>query len=114
MVKAIALIKRKPGISRDEFIKHYEQVHAPLAVKHLHTFKKYIRNYVIPSSSAEDTEFDCITEVWYEDMEGYQTVLNFMSSEAGRVIQEDAEQFIDTTKQISFLVDEKVSELDNE
>jgi len=35
MVKTIALIKRKPGLSREEFIRHYEEVHAPLALKHV-------------------------------------------------------------------------------
>lgn len=109
MVKAIALIKRKPGLSREEFVRHYEEVHAPLALKYFPTFKRYVRNYVLPVPGIEDAEFDCLTEVWYDNMEGYQSVINVLESESGQAIKNDAETFMDTSKQISFLVKEKVS-----
>ena len=76
MIKAIGLIKRKPGLSREEFVKHYEEVHAPLALKYFPTIKRYVRNHIITPSGAEEPQFDCITEFWYDDMEGYQAVLN--------------------------------------
>jgi len=43
MIKVMAFIKRKPGISHEEFVQHYEEVHAPLAVKHLTTISRYVR-----------------------------------------------------------------------
>ena len=61
MIKAISLLKRKPGISLEEFSKHYEEVHVPLAMRHF-PFKRYARNYVA-SPGAEELGFDCITEV---------------------------------------------------
>ena len=69
MVKAIALIKRKPGLSREEFVKHYEEVHAPLILGLLTTIKRYARNHIIVPAGAEEPEFDCVTELWYDDME---------------------------------------------
>jgi len=66
MIKAISLLKRKPGISLEEFSKHYEEVHVPLAMRHF-PFKRYARNYVA-SPGAEELGFDCITEVWFETM----------------------------------------------
>ena len=44
MIKTIAMIRRKPGISREDFIRHYEEVHAPLGQKHF-GFARYVRNY---------------------------------------------------------------------
>ena len=73
MVKGIALLKRKPGLSPEEFRRHYEEVHAPLVRRLLPCIKRYVRNYVtvrpFPSSGGE-VEFDCVTEQWFEGMEG--------------------------------------------
>ena len=107
MVKAITLIKRKAGISREEFVKHYEEVHAPLALKHF-SFRRYVRNHIIPSG-VEEPAFDCITEVWFDDMAKYHVGINFWQSEAGQVIRDDEESFMDRSKMVYFLVEEKVS-----
>jgi hypothetical protein len=51
MIKAMETVKRKPGLSQEEFMRHYEEVHVPLIVKHIPTLKRYVRNHVIPGSS---------------------------------------------------------------
>ena len=112
MVKAIALIKRKPGLSREEFVRHYEEVHAPLAVKYFPTLKRYVRNHIITPLGAEEPEFDCITEFWYEDMEGLQAVVDALGdyeTEIGQIFRDDEETFMDRSKTVAFLVEEKVS-----
>ena len=111
MIKSIGLFKRKPGLSQEEFAKHYEEVHAPLALKYFSTlFKRYVRNHVITPPGAEEPEFDCVTEIWFESMEDMKTVADFWQSEAGEVIRRDEETFMDRDKLISFIVEEKVSE----
>ncbi len=107
MIKVMALIKRKPGLSREEFSKHYEEVHAPLALKHLTTIKRYVRNYIVALPGVDEPEFDCITEFWYDDMEGVQATLDFLNSEAGQVIHDDEETFQDRGKTVALLVDER-------
>lgn len=112
MIKSIAILKRKPGLSREEFIKHYEEVHAPLVLKHIPMLRRYVRNHVIPVSSPHNNsepDFDCITEFWVDDMEGSQEAGDIWTSEAGRAIREDEETFLDRSKIITFLVEEKVS-----
>jgi len=109
MIKAIALVKRKSGLSHEEFQRHYEEVHAPLAMKYLLTIKRYVRNYVIAPGGAREPEFDCVTEFWYENMGGLQAARDLLRSEAGRVIREDEESFIDRSKVVSFLVEEKAT-----
>jgi len=107
MIKVMVMIKRKPGISHEEFCKHYEEVHVPLALKLLPTIKKYVRNYVVKLPGMEEPGFDCITEFWYDDMEGTQASIDTLNSDAGKVIQDDEATFMDKDKQVVLLVDER-------
>jgi uncharacterized protein (TIGR02118 family) len=108
MIKAISLLKRKPGISLEEFSKHYEEVHVPLAMKHF-PFKRYARNY-LSGADAEQLGFDCITEVWFETMEDCEAAAAFSASKAYKVISDDEERFMDRAKIVAFIVDERVTE----
>jgi|YelNatPaOPRAMG01_1025707.scaffolds.fasta_scaffold36864_2 uncharacterized protein (TIGR02118 family) len=110
MIKSITLIKRKPGLSREQFIHYYEEVHAPLAIKYFPTFKKYVRNYVIPLPGSKGPDFDCITEIWFEDIKAAMAVtaaLGDYDTEIGRVFLRDEEKFMDRESRISFLVEER-------
>jgi len=112
MVKGIAVLKRKPGLSQEEFHKHYEEVHVPLVLKHLPTIKRYVRNYItstIVPPGVKELEFDCITEQWFDDMEGFQAMMDFAASEAGHVIRDDEKSFLDRKKTVYVLVEETVS-----
>lgn len=109
MVKVMLLLKRKPGLSREEFSRRYEEVHAPLVLSHLRTMKKYVRNYAIASPGAGEPDFDCITEVWFDNMKELKRVQDFYQSDVGEVIRNDEERFIDRSKMLSFLVEEKAS-----
>ena len=95
--------------SREEFLKHYEEVHAPLALKHLPSIKRYVRNYVVTRPGVEEPGFDCITEIWFDNMEGLQSAMHFWKSEAGQVIRDDEGIFMDRGKLVTLLVEEKAS-----
>ena len=112
MIKTIALITRKEGVTRKEFAQHYEEVHAPLALKHLTTIKRYVRNHVISTLVPSLLEFDCISEFWFESLEDAMRVQEFSQSEAGQVLRDDEARFMDSSKTLSFLVEEKSSDLD--
>jgi len=109
MVKAIALIKRKSGLSREDFRQHYEEVHAPLILKHSVGLKKYVRNHIIVPVGAEEPDFDCITELWYDSVGDYKASIAVWSTKAGQVIRNDEDSFLDRSKLAFFLVEEKVS-----
>ena len=112
MIKTIALVKRKPGITRDEFVRHYEQVHAPLMLRYFPTVKRYVRNYPTPLPGTAEPDFDCITEFWFEDRAGATKVLEILGdyqTEVGKVFLADEERFQDREKTRSFVVDERIS-----
>jgi uncharacterized protein (TIGR02118 family) len=110
MVKSVALIKRKPGISRDEFIRHYEEVHVPLILRYVPTIRRYARNHVITVPKHKESEFDCVTEAWFDDMDGYKTAIGVWKTEAGQVIRDDESIFLDRSKLLLYLVEERDSE----
>jgi uncharacterized protein (TIGR02118 family) len=114
MYKVMILIKRKPGISKEEFFKHYDEVHAPAAMKDFPQFVRYERNYVLgivdpPSRSHEEPEFDCITEIWYKDRKAFEDAESFWTGEGGKVILADNETFMDVSKMVSYAVEQKVA-----
>ena len=109
MVKAIALLKRKPGLSLEQFRKHYEEVHAPLAKRLFPFIRRYVRNYVTTmpfSSGNKEPKFDCITEEWFDNTEGFQTMMDIYVSETGRPIREDEKELFDMTRVVYLFVEE--------
>ncbi len=108
MIKGMSLVKRKPGLTLEEFVRHYEEIHVPLAMKHF-PFKKYMRNYISKPEDAEEPWFDCITEAWFETMEDCQAAAEFSMSEAYKVIANDEEKFMDRSKIVAFIVDERIT-----
>ena len=111
MIKTITMITRKADISREDFVKHYEEVHAPLALKHLPMIKRYVRNHVVDIPGMEEPAFDCITELWLDDLEDAMKLFEFVTSDEGQVIRDDEEKFLDREKTVFFLVDERVADI---
>ena len=85
MIKMIVLLKRKAGLTRDQFIARYEGGHAKLAEKHLTNAVRYVRRYLepLPELFTGDTiepEHDVITEVWFENQEQYEIAMKRLRS----------------------------------
>ena len=108
MIKAIGMMKRKPGLSREDFIRHYEEQHAPLAQRLL-GFARYVRNYPIPEPGAAEPPFDVITEFWFESKEAFAAAMAVNASPEAQIIREDEARFMDTSRTVGFLVDERVT-----
>lgn len=109
MVKEMVSIKRKAGISSEQFMKKYEEELVPLILRLCPGIKRYVRNYVRVPLAAPDPNalpFDCITEVWYEDMEAFKAFARLAISEKGKVIFDLEWTFIDTSRTVAVLVKE--------
>lgn len=111
MVKTIALLSRKEGISREEFARHYEETHAPLALRLLPMIKGYARNHISEVPFPAEPSFDCVSEFRFDSLEDAMKVMEVVQSEEGRPLREDEAQFIDGSRTVSFLVDEVESDL---
>jgi uncharacterized protein (TIGR02118 family) len=108
LIKAIALIKRRPDISREQFARHYEEVHAPLALRYFRGWKGYIRNHVVETLRGGEPVFDCISEFWFSDLQGIKDTVAFTASEAAEPIRDDELSFMDRANNVSCMVSEEV------
>lgn len=113
MFKAIALLTRKPGLTKEEFIDYYENNHAPLIAATFPSIIEYRRNYpdlaqVLRSKGTPDPHFDVITEMWFHDKAGYEDMLaTHAQPEVGDRIRADESNFLDQSKIIQFVTDER-------
>jgi uncharacterized protein (TIGR02118 family) len=71
MIKVMMLVKRKPGISKEEFYNYWQNVHGPLVAKSAPKLRKYIQNHFV-EMPGQEYEGDGIIEMWYDDMESWQ------------------------------------------
>jgi hypothetical protein len=119
MLKAVVLLKRKAGLSDEQFIEHYEKRHVPLVRELLPTIGRYTRNYVTGGSltagrqeggAAARPYFDVITELWFETQLAYDQFLAALADPTtSRRLQEDEDRFLDRSVVQTFPVAEFVS-----
>lgn len=116
--KSIALLRRRPDLTREAFIDYYEQRHAPLIVSLLPGVIEYRRNFAtfedaFVSPGAAPFDFDVVTELWFADRAAYDRAMAVATREdiAGRIAA-DEENFLDRSGTRMFLVEERRSALD--
>ncbi len=108
MLKVIALIRRRADLSRAEFRRHYEEIHAPLALRHLDQLSGYVRNHVTAELDGGPAGFDCLTEFWYADRAALQSVLAYMGSPAAEPIRRDELTFMAREENVILSVEERL------
>ena len=84
MVKLISLMKRKDGMSREEFARWAVEEHARIGER-MPGIRQYRINVVRPDQP--ETEFDGAFELWFDSIEALQTALD---SAVGTEAREDA------------------------
>jgi EthD domain len=80
--KILIFLKRRPGLSLEEFRDYYEGSHAKLCAKYAVGALRYFRRYVQPlpdpaTGRADEMDFDVVTELWFEDRTAYERTLKY-------------------------------------
>jgi uncharacterized protein (TIGR02118 family) len=83
--KIVLLMKRKQGISVEQFRNYYETHHAPMAEPYSAGVKRYIRRYLNPQNHPEtgpggELPYDVITELWFEDKATFDATLAYVTT----------------------------------
>lgn len=107
MIKSISLLTRKAGLSHEEFVRHWLEIHAPLAHA-VPGVRRYLQSHIIgertrPDIPTTEVEVDGIAELWFDDLEAMQR--SNASPEAKR-LHADGALFIGRIK--TFVVEEKI------
>lgn len=104
MIKLVALLKRKNGITLEEFSQHWHHEHAPLVLKTLPEIRRYIQNHAVRVPGGEQ-KFDGVAEVWFDDIQSWRQ--SFLG-DRGKPILDDEEKFLNRTESIFMVAEERV------
>jgi hypothetical protein len=109
MFKVMWLLKRKQGITHEQFRNHYERSHVVMAHKHIgHLLIEYRRNYKtetwgggVPTEKGGgfgpvDWPYDCVTEWVMRDAAAFDEINRiFADPVIGKEFHDDEEHFLD-------------------
>jgi len=99
MIKSLTLLTRKAGLTHEEFMRHWVEIHAPLARK-VPGIRRYVQTHLLeerkrPDIPSSDVEIDGIAELWYDDQESMRKAL---ASPEGKALYADGALFIGRVK----------------
>jgi uncharacterized protein (TIGR02118 family) len=106
MIKVLSLLTRKEGLSHEQFVKHWLEVHGPLALP-VPGIRRYVQSHITGTRTRADiaeteVEIDGFAELWYDDEDSLRR--SAATPEAQRLYADGA-TFIGRIK--TFIVEEK-------
>jgi uncharacterized protein (TIGR02118 family) len=107
MIKSISLLTRKPGLTHEEFVRHWVEIHAPLAHA-VPRVKRYLQSHIVAERTRADIEtldvdIDGIAELWYESLDDLR---HAMSTPEAKILHDDGATFIGRIK--TYTIEERV------
>jgi uncharacterized protein (TIGR02118 family) len=115
MIKILVFNKRQDGVSTEDYRRHYETVHAPLAHSLFPMVSAYRRNYIDHERSAlADTRpgvsratpwFDSVAEVFFDSWDAFEAFRDKSAEPAIRAqVLADEQNFLDPSAIQRFVV----------
>lgn len=106
MFKVVALLKRKAGMSVEDFQEYWRYHHGPLVAK-----RSEVRRYVQSAALLQgyrkgELLFDGIGEVWFDSAEAFEA---FRKGPGSTVMSTDEENFLDRSRTVLMPVDVHVA-----
>jgi uncharacterized protein (TIGR02118 family) len=103
MVKLVACLKRKPGVSVEAFQRHWRTQHAEIVVRQA-GLRRYVQNHVLPTAYARgEPLFDGVAEAWFDDVDAMRRLA---PSAEYRAVRADEPSFLDVPAMRVLLTDE--------
>ena len=115
-VEVIALLRKRPDISREEFIAYYESNHAPLIRSIAPEIIRYERAFLrddgaILAPGQRKPDFDVVTLITFSDERSYMTAMErFADPRTAQVIADDEDHLFDRSATRFVRVDRHLSE----
>ena len=106
MVKLICFLKRKPGMSVDEFHTYWRETHGPLvaSTKSGQHALRYEQNHRVVGDYKRDPDgFDGVTEQWFASLDDFWASVK---EDDYKLIDEDMHKFLDTANLVFIMTEE--------
>src|ERR1700692_2941555 len=105
-IKRASLLARKPGTTHEQFVKHWVEIHAPMA-RACPGIGRYTLTIIKSSSTRKDVapfeiQVDGIAELWFKNQAAFDS---YQNSPATKRLRNDGATFIG--REIDFVADEK-------
>ena len=102
-VTMVSLMRRSPALTRDEFVAHWLDRHAPLAMRRHIGLSDYRQLVVIETATTETPAIDGVALLGFASRSNFET--KFFDSDEGRAeIMEDVARFMDRPRPETTLV----------
>jgi hypothetical protein len=117
MIKVVTTLKKRPGLTTEEFRTYYEDHHRVIGEKYLNGFAaRYVRRYLDALPDHEGTlaspEFDVLLEIWFNDKASFEACSQRLNEpDIAREIIFDEEKLFDRSQKRSYLLEEYESQL---
>jgi uncharacterized protein (TIGR02118 family) len=112
MVKVAVMLKRKPGMSAEEFHRYWKDVHGPLVLgvpELMRHFRKYVQSHAINTGLSETPggsgPYDGLAELWADNLDEVKKA--FAEPRYLEIVRPDEHKFLDLANCI-FMVTEEV------
>ena len=110
----LALLKRREGMSKEDFQAYYETKHSEIGKRVLGGWAtRYERRYLFPRSPDEqDQDFDVILEIDFPDEAAFEGCFAAMSDpESQQIITEDEAKLFDRSRIRGYRIESRTSVL---
>jgi len=112
MIKIVAAVRRKPGMTHSEFLDYIQHQHGKIAQENPAGLSRYVQNHVFDSAYGGDADpgytqtfhRDSVTELFFDD--AAQMIRNMSNPHTQQKTGPDALNFADISKQAAQLMDE--------
>lgn len=114
-LKVVAMLRKRADISREDFIRYYEENHAPLILSLLPGIVEYRRNFAVfegafVNDAAAPFDFHVLTEIRFRDRAAYDEAMKVAADPAvAKRIADDEANFLDRSGTRMFVVEESSS-----
>jgi uncharacterized protein (TIGR02118 family) len=104
VVKPVYCICRKPGLSREAFIRYWAEVHGPIGAR-IPGLRKLAHSYAIPApGDRRPPDYDGMAELWFDDL---AALLKARESAEWEAATADELNFLDPTRSAYFVSEER-------
>lgn len=102
MFKIVTLLKRRSGLSVEDFQAYWANRHGPL-LKQAPGIRRHVQSHALPQGYRKgELLFDGISELWFDDESAYTACLN---SNGFKAAERDLDAFVDRTRIVEMPVD---------
>ena len=110
MIKVISFLKRRDDLTHAEFSDYWFHKHHALALRIVPKEAlsgRYVQNHAIAMARGE-APYDAVAELVFADRDALRRWVDWYNSDAGQDLRDDEHNFMDVSRRVTVVTDERV------